>query len=103
MNEELRYHLKEFNAFKGYGTTDSDLLETLREEEIVFKDHLFGSRWWETWLYVAKVGDKFIGYEWAKANRDESVFDLGWEFDWESVEEYEPKEITKTIYVKKTK
>jgi len=51
-------------------------------------------RWWDELAVVGKYGDKYFAYEyfaygWASVNRDESVFDLGREFDWSSVEEVE--------------
>jgi len=101
MTNEIKNYLIEFNKAHKWGVTDSDLIETLQESKHVDKEHAYGTRWWECWFNVAQIGDKFIRYTWAEANRDESIFDLGWEFDWDSVVEVFPKEVTKVIYTPK--
>jgi len=101
MNQNLKNYLIDYNKSNDYGISDLDLIETLREGKEVYREHLYGNRWWETWLHVINIKNKYIGYEWAVANRDESIFDLGWEFSWDSVQEYQPKEILKTIYILK--
>lgn len=88
----IKDYLIEYNESQGWATTDADLMETLTESRIVYRENQGSRRWWDDWFYVAKIGDKYIGYDWAKANRDESIFDLGWEFDWNSVCEVEPQE-----------
>lgn len=99
--KNVKEFLIEVNKAKGYGIEDGDLIEMLRRPRVIYRENTCSHRWWESWLYVVKIEDKFIGYEWAEANRDESIFDLGWEFEWNTVAEYEPKEITTTIYVEK--
>ena len=54
---------------------------------------------WEVWLHVVKIGNKFIAYNWAETDFEKSAFRLGWEFNWDTVVEVFPKEITRTIYV----
>lgn len=54
-------------------------------------------RWWDEIETVSKYGDKYFRYYGASANRDESIYELGWEFDWDSVEEVEPYEETITV------
>lgn len=41
-----------------------------------------------------------IGYEYAKANRDQSVRELGWEFDESTICEVRPVEKTVVVYEK---
>ena len=64
------------------------------ESTTVYEEHLGESRWWSNWFGVTYINDEigFIGFEYANANRDESMEDLGWTFDFYSVckvEEYE--------------
>ena len=61
-------------------------------------------RWWDTLTIVKQFdlepqGIYYIGYEWAYANRDQSIFDLGWQFDQGTISLYKPKEIVTTTYV----
>lgn len=83
-----------------YECTDADSLEILIESgkdeiEVDRSSH----RWWDEVTRIAKYGDKYFEYTWATANRDESIFDLGWEFNWDSVHEVEP--YTETVLVTK--
>lgn len=68
------------------------------ETEISRNSH----RWWDEVIYVVPIGDKFFRYIYATANRDESVQDLGWNFNWDSVFEVKQiKEIVEIIKYKK--
>ena len=63
-------------------------------------------RWWDTYVIIkqfdlGKKGKYYIGYEWAYANGDESIFDLGWEFDQGSISFYEPREEIKITFHQK--
>jgi hypothetical protein len=98
MNDEIKQFLIDQNTKEGYGTTDLDLRETLTEGKEVFSKKNSGSRWWDTWQHIVEINGRYISYEWAHANRDESIFDLGWEFDWDSIVEVWPKTIETTKY-----
>jgi len=56
-------------------------------------------RWWDTEIRIVRVGDHLVGFGWAHANRDESIFDLGWTFDPATICEYVAKEVVATTYV----
>jgi hypothetical protein len=49
-------------------------------------------RWYSEFDRVVKVEDKLISFNWAMTHGDESVFDMGWEFDENYVFEVEPFE-----------
>jgi hypothetical protein len=49
-------------------------------------------RWWNSFDRVIKLEDKFIQFDWASTTGDNSIFDMGWEFDENSVIEVEPFE-----------
>lgn len=108
MTAELRKHIEDYaKEHCGYdpniAITDSDILEILQEEDTIYEEHVDSHRWWEEWLNVVKIGDKFIGYFYGRANRDESVEDLGYEFDIKAVAEYICTKETKTVDVWKLK
>jgi len=78
-----------------------ELLLYEAEKEVKLSRH--SHRWWDEVETVGKYGDKYFLFYKAHANRDESVEDLGWEFDWGSVEEVEPYEETITVIKYRTK
>lgn len=56
-------------------------------------------RWWDEFTAIKRIGNKYFQYTWATANRDESIFELGWDFNENSIVEVEP--YTETIEVTK--
>ena len=101
-NEEVRKILEEDCIKNGYPTTDKDLLEALTEAETVYEDNDQGSRrWWKDVFRVVKIGELFIGYDWAIVTGDRSLSDTGWEFNCNSAVIVVPKTITSVIYVEK--
>lgn len=68
--------------------------------EEVYEELSSSHRWWDEWLHVNKYEDIYIGYLKARANRDESVEDLGWEFDAKSIVFMKSIEKTITTYIK---
>jgi hypothetical protein len=76
-----------------------DLYNTLVEfQREVRSERIREHRWWDVWLHIIRVDDMYIGYERATANRDESVFDLGWEFRPESIRQMIPYKETVIRY-----
>jgi len=109
MNEKIKKILDEFVKAKwptdGPLETDDDYNEILWEfgTEVAELDR-DSHRWWDEMTIVKefKISDDkkyYIGYCWASANRDESIFDLGWDFDSRTVALYKPKETVITTYV----
>lgn len=70
--------------------SDEQVLEILKSGTEVHSEHENSCRWWEEWSYVVKIGDRYFSYAYAEANRDESVRELGYDWDIDSVEEVEP-------------
>ncbi|MFW6281282.1 MAG: hypothetical protein ACOC1O_00610 [bacterium] len=104
--EEIINYLIDFQNVKYDGNAEhgdeDEAFEILNEsadyyEEIERHTH----RWWDEVIYVGKFGDKYFKFPMAHANRDESVFDLGWNFYWDDVKEVEA--YTETITVTKYK
>ena len=47
---------------------------------------------------IIKIGNKFIGYQWASTTGDMTPRDCGWEFDFDTLCECEEKQKTITYY-----
>ena len=100
MNEKIKQHLIAVAAKNNWPTDNDTLIEILTEANEVYVKKVSDSRWWYTEFIVAEVDGMLIGYEYAKANRDESVRDLGWEFDESTICEVEAVQETVTVYKK---
>ena len=85
----------------GFETNERNLIETLTEADVFFKETVGTHRWWNDELRVVKIGDNYIGYLWANSTGDTSLSDLGWEFNLSSAKFYEPKEVVQVIFVPK--
>jgi hypothetical protein len=98
---ELKQIIFDYNISKGWGTDDRTLQETLSESPVIYKENEGDHRWWTEWFRVTKINNVLIGYTWASSTGDMGIWDLGWEFDWDSLCEVEPKEVAQIIYVQK--
>lgn len=97
-NSRAKEHLVQYCKSNGWEAEDSDLLEVLREAKEVYREEVGQCRWWNEYLYVVEVEGVTIGYIYAEANRDESVSELGYEFDASTICEMRPVEKTITVY-----
>jgi hypothetical protein len=97
-NEEVKAVLAAEQEKDGFGTSDSDLLELLREADAVHTEPAGSQRWWDNILKVVKIGDHFIGFMDGRSPGDHSLCDLGWAFDCSKVHFCEPYEVTITKY-----
>lgn len=89
-NEKTLEFLRQICREEGYPENNPNMLEVLREEGQTISSETTGeSRWWSDLTVTRFIRGKFIQFQWAKANRDESLHDIGWEFDWSSVIEVE--------------
>lgn len=102
MNEKIKQHLIAVAEKNNWPTDNETLLEILFESEEVYTKKISNSRWWYTEFVVTNVDGMLIGYEYARANRDEHVRDLGWEFDESTICEVEAVQETITVYKKLT-
>ena len=97
MNEKIREHVKKYNELQGYGTTDEDIIEQIRDC-VIWSGNESYRRHWMDCLSVAKVNGMLIGFNDAKTTGDDSPYDKGWEFDPNSICEIEAVEVITTIY-----
>lgn len=100
MNEKVRQHLIAYNQKNNWSIENDSLIETITEGPVVYEEKVSESRWWNNEFRVTKIDGMFIGYGYAQANRDESIRDLGWEFDESTICEVEPVEKTVIVYKK---
>ena len=98
MDERIREHVAKYNESKGWGATDEQIIETIIESEHIYREELHQSRWWNVYLYVVDIGGMLIGYDYAEANRDMSVRELGFDFEESSIREMVPVEKTIITY-----
>ena len=99
MNEKIKNYLIQYNKSKGWKTDDESLIETIIDAKQIFREEVSKSRWWNEYRYVVEIGDMLIGYIDAEANRDESVWELGYEFDPSTICEMMWKKKTITVYI----
>ena len=106
MNKKIRKIIEdEFNKTPNSYTLEDDdvLLEELTEGELVEETLIAEQDWWNIYRYVIKVGEHYIGYFDAKTTGDDSVRDMGYEIDEDTICEMIPVQKTVTVYVKKEK
>lgn len=100
MNTKILEHLKKHNEKHGWATDEACIIETLTEAKVIWSKKTSQHRWWNDIFRVVKINGMLIGYDYAEATGDNSLRDLGWEFNMESICEVKPKEIKTIIYEK---
>ena len=95
-NEKIIQYLKDYSVSRGYA--EKDFAELLTLERPIYTERVCERRHWDEYFYVAKVGNKYIGFEWAESTGDNSIWDLGWEFYPDTIVEVEPIQKLITIY-----
>ena len=98
MDSRIKKHLEQYGVSQGWDVTDEDiLLEILMEANQYMGVTAYSYYYQDEFRYVVEIGGMIIGYIYAEANRDESMSDLGYEFDDSTVCEMRP--IEKTIII----
>ena len=98
MNEKIKQHVKKYNESKGWPTDNDSLIETINEANSIWTGNRENHRWWDEIDKVVEIDGMLIKFVWAEANRDESIFELGWDFDESSIHEVRPREVKTIIY-----
>lgn len=98
MNDKIKHHLTEYAKANNWDSDDNTLIEILTESSVICESKISESRWWNNVFRVTEINGMFIGYDYAQANRDESVRDLGWDFDKSTIREVKPVQKTVTVY-----
>ena len=100
MNDNVRQHLIAYNQKNNWSLENDSLIETITEAHVIYEEKLSKGRWWNNIFRVTQIDGMFIGYEYAQANRDESIRDLGWDFDERTICQVWPVEKIVTVYTK---
>lgn len=105
MDQELLQKIRE-GSIKQWGDDSSIkdaacLMESLTEADCVYSEVIDELRWYEVVLNVVQLGDCFFGYEGYHMTGDACMRDQDLEYDITEIQEMEPKEVVKTIYVPK--
>lgn len=100
MKKRIREALVQINKEKGWPTDTKSLIKTLIDHcKVIYTEPCGEHRWWSELHRVAEVAPGlFVQYDWAVANRDESIYELGWEFFPESICEVTPVQVTVLRY-----
>jgi hypothetical protein len=101
MNSALK-HIVDYIESNSYRVTDEEIIDTLRDAKELWKSNGDKHRWWTIYTYVVEINGMYIGFEYAENTGDMSVREAGYEFNIDSICEYEPKKIKTTIYVPKS-
>ena len=103
MNKRIEVFLEGICKKNGYEKwkDDNELLDLLRDYNALYEERISEHRWWNTFWYVIKMEDKYIGYVYAETTGDMSPREAGWEFDPDSICEMKPQIKTIVTYVKK--
>ena len=80
LNEEQSSFISDyfFDEYDAIIDNDDQLLNWIRSSNILYKLDRDERRWWDTFTAIVNINGRYFGFEWASANRDESVLDLGY-------------------------
>lgn len=103
MDKKIEKILEDEYKRDGYGIweNDDELLELLRNYEVLHEERISEYRWWNTYRYVIKVGDTYIGYIHAETTGDMGASEAGYDFEPNSICEMKPIQKTITTYVQR--
>jgi thymidylate synthase len=87
MNEKVREFLKGINEKEGFAADDKSLIETLTEGKRVWDGDDDEHRHWIEFTRVVQIEDRFFSFGWAKGAGDQGIYDAGWEFDPDTIQE----------------
>lgn len=92
--------LKQKLLEEGFNPTNDIIIETLREAKsnnCVSEELMANSRHWDEYEYIVNIYDKYIAFTDCYMTGDYSSWDVGYEFDMESI--YEVVPVKKMIQV----
>ena len=103
MNKRILGLLEDYCIEKGFEKweNDNELLEVLRNFDVIHKELCDSHRWWNEYQYVIRIKDTYIGYCNAETTGDMSASEVGYDFEPDSICEMEPIQKTITTYIVK--
>ena len=101
VNKKIEEFLEKEEKKNGWNKWEdnNELLELLRNYDVLHEEKISEHRWWFTCRYTIKVGDTYIGYVYAKTTGDMSPSEAGYDFDPDSICEMKPIQKTITTYI----
>lgn len=108
IKEELKslyteYHKDNEWFYVNEEPSDGDLLDFLNDGNLKKDDKHSGSRWWNNMERIVEIEGRYFRYHWAETTGDMSIWDSGWEFDWNTLVEVEPYQETIIVTKYRTK
>ena len=97
VDEYLKKEAKEYYEENGF---EEAFKEWIGYDDAIYGESLGSSRWWDNLFCVQEVDGVLIGYGWASTTGDNNIFDVGWEFDKDTICYVEKKEVTTIKYVR---
>ena len=98
IDENVRQHVEKHLLARGWTASDDDIVDIITDAKAVYRKEISRHRWWNQYVYVVNIDGMFIEYVSAEANRDMSVYELGYEFEESTIREVVPVEKTITVY-----
>jgi hypothetical protein len=95
MNKILEYVKQELGL-----DSDQEAIDEIRESDIIYRSLIIDRRWWNEYLTVVKIGDKYISFIEASTTGDKSPSEVGFDFDPTTICEVVPKEVAIVKFVK---
>lgn len=107
LKEEIKNILIDYcKHVDGVVLKDDEFVEDVFLKEIlmergkeVYREVCGEHRWWNEVFVVIDFDGKFIGYVDAETTGDRAPYEVGWEFDPETVVECQPETKVVTVYV----
>lgn len=100
MNEKIKKHLESICDREGWHTDPAELMEVITESKELYTEMGDSHRHYDELLRVFDVEGMIIGFQ--DFHETGALAGEGdYDYDLNKIKEYEPKEITKTIYVVK--
>ena len=99
MDSKVEEHLKKYCESNGWSTNMDTIKEVLIEADSVWTGNESERRWWIDLTKVVEIDGVLIGFDYAHSTGDQSLSDLGWEFNFDSIKEYSSREETRVVKI----
>ena len=98
MNEKIKAYLTAVAKAKGWGADDNSLMEMLEEAITVYSELKSSHRWYDVYFTVVAIQNATIGFNKYYTTGDLSWREMDLDWDYASVVEVEPYEVTVIKY-----
>jgi hypothetical protein len=99
MNAKIFDYIKKYCENKGYDLIDEvTVIQVIREADHIWKSKGDRHRWWVCYTYAIEIDGMFIGYDDAEKTGDMNAEEARYQFDLDSIKEYQAREIKTIVY-----